>query len=437
MLWMVLAALTVMAGLLTSCRAGTKPVSRPPARSAAQPAVAAPVARLFAGDSGTCRIAAAGGPYCWGQVPERVIALAREQRAILMAFFDPNPTSAAPYCVVSEDGTATCHAGCERDLICAEALSTISDVRSMMRASGAIVLIRRDGSMCQVAETEVSCGAGRLRVFGSNSDVQEAGPRVDLTMARAGRSGLALPDGGSCYLGKHDGGVICSVAREDAPARERIRSTAGDFSLRADGSVWGPGGVVDLVEGPGASQADSEDAPISRFVRTRDLVANELQVCGRNANGDVTCAERWSRWKQFGAQGAAPEPHAVPPLTCAEGLVAGKEHVCAQSCDNQTYCWGSNGSGQLALPPTATHTLDVTGVVELAVGGQTSCVLSKDGTVKCWGGAYPRAQRAAARLPEVACRSGAVAGQGSRRVARPRRCVRHSSRRPDDVLAAI
>jgi alpha-tubulin suppressor-like RCC1 family protein len=79
-------------------------------------------------------------------------------------------------------------------------------------------------------------------------------------------------------------------------------------------------------------------------------------------------------------------------------LAAGNNHSCALLNDDSVKCWGANGSGQLGqdatdnrgdganemgdnLPAIALGT----GAVAIVAGGDHSCALLDDDTVKCWG----------------------------------------------------
>ena len=66
-------------------------------------------------------------------------------------------------------------------------------------------------------------------------------------------------------------------------------------------------------------------------------------------------------------------------------ISAREDHVCAVSEAGIPVCWGRNSYGQLA-PPSARSGVRVTSV---AVGSYTTCVLTIDGTVDCWGYTHP------------------------------------------------
>lgn len=74
-------------------------------------------------------------------------------------------------------------------------------------------------------------------------------------------------------------------------------------------------------------------------------------------------------------------------------LSVGYGYVCGRLSDGGVSCWGVNSSGQTGQPAgfegnltTPMRTDWVNNVVELEVGGATSCVRTGDGKVWCWGG---------------------------------------------------
>jgi alpha-tubulin suppressor-like RCC1 family protein len=71
-------------------------------------------------------------------------------------------------------------------------------------------------------------------------------------------------------------------------------------------------------------------------------------------------------------------------------LAAGGDHTCALLEDRTVRCWGKNDSGQLgdgttndAIIPVAV--LDLRGVTEIGAGNRHTCARVVNGTVACWG----------------------------------------------------
>ena len=92
---------------------------------------------------------------------------------------------------------------------------------------------------------------------------------------------------------------------------------------------------------------------------------------------------------------AVPAAVDVPPL---QRLGLGSEHSCAIDLDDRLWCWGSNGSGQIAFdhldPDGASYALEqlrpvrppgLTAVEEVAAGTLHTCVRTATGRHRCFG----------------------------------------------------
>lgn len=73
-------------------------------------------------------------------------------------------------------------------------------------------------------------------------------------------------------------------------------------------------------------------------------------------------------------------------------VTAGADHVCALTDRGDTYCWGSNQTGQLGIGsidtiphPKPARVAATTGFVAIAAGLTHTCGLTKDGAAFCWG----------------------------------------------------
>ncbi len=93
-------------------------------------------------------------------------------------------------------------------------------------------------------------------------------------------------------------------------------------------------------------------------------------------------------------------PVAVTGITGATQISAGGGHSCALLADTTIKCWGYNNYGQLGsnsysfssgsdIPVTDSNTpvtvTGITGATQISAGGDHSCALLADTTVKCWG----------------------------------------------------
>lgn len=158
------------------------------------------------------------------------------------------------------------------------------------------------------------------------------------------------------------------------------------------------------------SPAASEAATRARFRAETILNDPAMRIsagfahsCQVNEDGTVRC---WGA-NNVGQLGngllgngiAANEPTRIPvlvitspntPLTTVVSIEAGGNHTCALLADGTVRCWGANGNGQLGndaltnrLTPVAVSGL--TNAVALAAGVNHTCALLGDGTVRCWG----------------------------------------------------
>jgi alpha-tubulin suppressor-like RCC1 family protein len=96
-----------------------------------------------------------------------------------------------------------------------------------------------------------------------------------------------------------------------------------------------------------------------------------------------------------------PAPIAVLDLAEATEIAAGANHTCARTTGGTVECWGSNYYGQLGYDPTGgagalsfpsgtpqsspVEVAGLSGVTQIAAGGNHTCALLGDGTVRCWG----------------------------------------------------
>lgn len=88
-----------------------------------------------------------------------------------------------------------------------------------------------------------------------------------------------------------------------------------------------------------------------------------------------------------GAGGEPSNPDPDPALGFS--LSAGQVHNCLAR-DGLVYCWGDNGSGQLGvgdIEPRLVPTLipSVSGIIQVSVGAEHSCLLDNTGSVACFG----------------------------------------------------
>ena len=92
------------------------------------------------------------------------------------------------------------------------------------------------------------------------------------------------------------------------------------------------------------------------------------------------------------------DPSGTGPLTGVVRIAGGDGHTCALTHAGTVYCWGANfdgrlGTGEPTLEPqplpqqvvAPDGTGPLTGVADIAVGGQFACAVTVDGGAYCWG----------------------------------------------------
>ncbi len=200
------------------------------------------------------------------------------------------------------------------------------------------------------------------------------------------------------------------------PGRTARAVTAGRFhtcALLDDGAVrcWGLGSSGQLGYGNARNIGDDEtpDAvdPVKLGGRAIALVAGAFHTCALLDGGAVRC---WG----FGGNGRLgyantnsigddESPDVAGPVDLGAGrsavaLAAGGDHTCALLDDGTVRCWGFGGNGRLGYANKASVGDDETpgsvGPVDLgqgrtavaiSAGGDSTCARLDDGGVRCWG----------------------------------------------------
>ena len=137
-----------------------------------------------------------------------------------------------------------------------------------------------------------------------------------------------------------------------------------------------------------------------------DIATGRLHTCAVIRDGGVRC---WGRQDsgQLGQSGvnSGQSPTSMPNIDLggnAKQVAVGETHSCALLEDKTVRCWGKNSSGQLGLnktfdelpslgdkpdnPPSSAPPVNVgEQVVQVAAGGNHTCVVTESGSVRCWG----------------------------------------------------
>ncbi len=122
-------------------------------------------------------------------------------------------------------------------------------------------------------------------------------------------------------------------------------------------------------------------------------IARTLAACGQTCalqQGALWC---WgdNRYGQRGGSGDSRVPARIEGGPFSE-VCTGEEHTCALRTDGVALCWGANTNGELGVGDRAPRTTPTPVTVEpgerfvsIACGGKTTCGISANGELTCWG----------------------------------------------------
>lgn len=132
------------------------------------------------------------------------------------------------------------------------------------------------------------------------------------------------------------------------------------------------------------------DQALPQGRRAAQVATGRQHVCALDEAGAVWCAGN-NALGQLGREGAPEGFVQVELPEPVERVVAERESTCALTADG-VWCWGrnSNGqvrpSGQASELPTKADLGDPASVSHLAMGLQTTCAITSDFSLICWGG---------------------------------------------------
>jgi alpha-tubulin suppressor-like RCC1 family protein len=160
-------------------------------------------------------------------------------------------------------------------------------------------------------------------------------------------------------------------------------SIANTCALLSDGTVscWGSGVCSD------DSTTCYTPTPVPGL---NDAVQISLdgELWAVHRTGTVTC---WKRWR---------DATAIPGLAGVVEVASGASHNCARLADGTVRCWGSNVYGALGEGTTDTgegaaqpttyrtepgHVAGLSDVAQISAFSETTCAVTKQGQVACWG----------------------------------------------------
>lgn len=337
------------------------------------------VVGLSVGDGHACAVRADGRVLCWGEGAQGQIGDGAREDRVTPSFVEGLGDAVE----VAAGGGHTCARTSGGRVRCwgARTVGQLGDGLPLVGSTATEVLTPADvpsvASASQVAtgdaHTCVLVGRGAVRCFGIN-DTGELGDG-ELERSSAARPVSGIEAATQIALGAShacariaDGAVACWGSNENA-------------QLGTPASPTLCGGIEcarEPVEVPGL----------------RDVVEVALagnRSCARLASGAVRC---WG----FFAEGVKRTPTAIAGLADVRGIALGRSHACALRGDGSVWCWGEGGRGQIGRPvttpcPRGPGVCDLvpravpglSGVKTIAAGGDSTCALLEDGTIRCWG----------------------------------------------------
>ncbi len=205
-----------------------------------------------------------------------------------------------------------------------------------------------------------------------------------------------------------DGPQVSSEVCSGPNLRDVVEIAAGASHTCArlqSGEVrcWGANNNGQLGDGTRSATGDPHPVRASAtdmnyLTGVVEIAAGASHTCARLQSGEVRCWGNGDNGRLGnGTSTRSTTPVAVMGLTNAVEIEAGEEHTCARLQSGEVRCWGRGVTGQLgngtstesttpvAVRASAMGVDNLTGVVEIAAGGNHTCARLQSGDVRCWG----------------------------------------------------
>ncbi len=167
-------------------------------------------------------------------------------------------------------------------------------------------------------------------------------------------------------------------------------------ALNQKGQVfcWGRNNVGQLGNGSHTDSSTPEPVAGLEGEHIRMVQSGSMHTCAVGTDGAVYC---WgsNREGKLGNGTDQFESNRAVPVTGLDlpvrWLAAGSNHTCAVDDNNGLWCWGDGSYGQIGLKPFAGSTTPIRldalpgEVVDLQAGWFHTCLLDSTGRVTCWG----------------------------------------------------
>lgn len=124
----------------------------------------------------------------------------------------------------------------------------------------------------------------------------------------------------------------------------------------------------------------------------KDFSMGNKSSCFIDASNEVYCygSDQYERLGNGSGQSASSTPVKININKTFRKVAQGDSHACAITNDSakDLYCWGGGGGGKIGngtIAHQGTPQLITTGVAEVALGIDSTCVIHDNATVQCWG----------------------------------------------------
>jgi len=185
-------------------------------------------------------------------------------------------------------------------------------------------------------------------------------------------------------------------------------------------SCWGSGSAGQL--GDGAREDRRTPVAVTDLRDAVDVGTGSTHACAVRADGSVWCwGSNDTGELGDGTRLARPTPVAVEGLPRARRVRPGRGFTCALLRDDSVWCWGSDADGLTGAPEPASRCGDqewspaclpaprapvpLPPAIDLVVGDEHACAVTREGQVLCWGGTFGceqgRSQVERIRAPQV------------------------------------
>ncbi len=332
-----------------------------------------PVTALGAGDSHTCAVLTTQGVMCWGSngfgqlgtgdaaLRLQPVTVSGMETGIAMI-----ASGGTHSCALTSIGGVKCWGNNEfGQLGNNSSVSSLVPVDVVGLSAGATAIATGGNHTCAAYKNDVYCwGYNAYGQVGDGSRVDRLTPQPVVGIDNP-VSELALGSNHSCAIMEESASIKCWGQNKNGQL--------------GNGSKLDSGGAA-FIEGVDGL----------RFV---SLAAGDRHNCAATANGNVFC---WG-FNEDGQLGIGTTELSTLPVEVTSlykeiaTVAAGMSHSCALTYDGHVKCWGDNTYGQLGDGSTSrrltpVETAGLGGVVNrLGAGGEQTCAVFVDGSMKCWG----------------------------------------------------